>query len=66
MSRHFSPGSFYDNIDTATKILGLKQPGVIWALASVPWDSITDRNDFLNQLVARDYREIVQPNEGGV
>lgn len=63
MAVSFFPGSFYDNLDAAVRTLGLKQPGVLWALASVSWDSIEDRNKFFDQLAQRNYFDVV--NEGG-
>lgn len=65
-ARQFSPGSFYDNIDAAVRALGFRQPGIIWALAQVPWESITDRNSFLDELVTRDYFDVTNQNQGGV
>lgn len=64
MAQTFFPGSFYDNIDAVVRAIGLRQPGVVWALASVSWDSIEDRNRFLDELAQRNYFDVV--NEGGV
>lgn len=64
--RQFAPGSFYDNIDAAVRVLGFRQPGVIWALAQVPWQSITDRNSFLESLVERDYFDVIGSDTGGM
>lgn len=64
--KQFSPGSFYDNIDAAVRALGFRQPGVIWALAQVPWESITDRNTFLDSLASRSYFDVIDSGEGGV
>lgn len=63
MQGKFFPGSFYDNIDAAVRTLGLKQPGVIWALASVPWESLEDRNKFLDELAQRSYFDVVEGGE---
>ena len=64
MAVSFFPGSFYDNLDAGVTALGLRQPGVVWALASVSWDSLEDRNKFLDELAQRNYFDVV--NEGGV
>lgn len=62
MKGKFAPGSFYDNLDAAVRAIGLSQPGVVWGIASVSWDSIEDRNAFLDDLVRRNYFDVV---EGG-
>jgi hypothetical protein len=65
VSSVFQPGSFYDNLDKAVQVLGVSQPGVVWALAQVSWDSIQDRDNFLDTLVSRDYFDVVNQNQGG-
>jgi hypothetical protein len=62
----FTPGSIYDNIDAVVRAIGFTQPGVVWSLAQVSWDSLEDRNNFLDQLIKRDYFDVVGRNEGGV
>lgn len=64
MASNFFPGSFYDNIDAVVRAIGLRQPGVVWGLASVSWDSLEERNTFLNQLAQRNYFDVIG-NEGG-
>lgn len=61
----FEPGSFYDNVDAAARVLGVSEPGIVWALAQVSWDSIQDRDNFLNSLVARDYFDVMNRSQGG-
>jgi hypothetical protein len=55
----FEPGSFYDNLDVTVKALGMNQPGVVWALAGVSWDSLSDRDAFLATLTGRPIDEVV-------
>lgn len=55
----FESGSFYDNLDATVKAVGLSQPGVVWALAGVSWDSVSDRDAFLATLTGRDAAEVL-------
>ena len=59
----FQPGSFYDNLDATVRALGAHQPGVVWSLAGVSWDTIEDRDAFLATLTARDVREITRQGD---
>lgn len=65
MATAFEPGSFYDNLDATVTAIGLAQPGVVWALAGVSWDSLTDRDAFLATLTQRDLANVVSTGMGG-
>lgn len=65
MASAFETGSFYDNIDATVRAIGVTQPGVVWALAGVSWDSVSDRDAFLASLTGRDLTEVIGTDTGG-
>ena len=50
-------GSFLDNFAAAADALGFDNLGIAWGLADIEFDSIDDRESFLNALVSVPYNE---------
>lgn len=48
----WSPGSLYDNVDKFANSLGYENAGIALTLAMVPWDSINDRDAFIEVLTS--------------
>lgn len=63
MAGNFDPGSFYDNLDAAVKAVGVNQPGAVWGLAGVSWDSVSDRDAFLATLAARSTSNVIKTGQ---
>jgi hypothetical protein len=64
MAQLFEPGSFYDNLDATVQALGASQPGAVWGLAHVSWDSLSDRDAFLATLTARGIGDVLSKEAG--
>lgn len=48
--RAFDPLTVWDNVDAAVQHIGLTQPGVVWGLANVRWNSVEERDQFLRAI----------------
>jgi hypothetical protein len=48
----WSPGSLYDNVDKFANSLGYENAGIALTLAMVPWDSVDDRDAFIEVLTS--------------
>jgi hypothetical protein len=48
----WSPGSLYDNVDKFANSLGYENAGIVLTLAMVPWDSVDDRDAFIEVLTS--------------
>lgn len=46
----WADGSFYDNVDKFANSLGYQNAGIVMTLAMVPWDSVDDRNAFIEAI----------------
>lgn len=55
-------GTFFDNVDKFAQALGYDNLGVVLPLASVPWDSISDRDGFIQMLTDKP----VMPNQSSI
>lgn len=53
-------GSLYDHIDTFANSLGYENAAIAIKLAMVPWDSVSDRDAFINAITG----ELPVGNEG--
>jgi hypothetical protein len=43
-------GTLFDNIDKFASSLGFENAGVVLPLATIPWQSLEDRNAFIGML----------------
>jgi hypothetical protein len=43
-------GSFWDNFSAAADAVGFENADIAWGLARVPWESIEDREAFLDSI----------------
>lgn len=48
--RVWEPLTVWDNIDAGVRHLGLTEPGVVWGLAQVDWESVDERDTFLRYI----------------
>lgn len=48
----WSPGSLYDNVDKFANSLGYENASIALTLAMVPWDSVDDRDAFIEVLTS--------------
>ena len=55
---HWIPGSFVDNLNAAVDHLGHENVGAAWGLASIKWESESDRTGFLNAMTQVPWNEI--------
>lgn len=39
-----------EDIAAFTNVLGVDHPDLVWTLATVPWESESDRNAFISQV----------------
>jgi hypothetical protein len=46
----FNPGSVFDNIDKFANSLGYQNLGIVMKLSVMPWDSIDDRDAFIEAI----------------
>jgi hypothetical protein len=46
----FTPGSIFDNIDKFANSLGYQNLGIIIKLSTIPWDSVHDRDAFIEAI----------------
>lgn len=53
------PGSFLDNLSAAADAVGFDNVELAWGLARVRWESIEDREAFLNALTGRSSRQVI-------
>lgn len=51
------PGSFLDNFAAAADALGFENIGIAWGIADVEFDTIEERETFLNALVSVPFNE---------
>ena len=52
-------GSFWDNFAAAADAVGFENADIAWGLASIPWESIEDREAFLDSISAPRTRDII-------
>lgn len=43
---------FIDNVDAVVSTIGTQDVGLVWGLATVPWESDVDRDIFLNAITS--------------
>lgn len=55
----WSAGSFWDNFAAAADAVGFENADIAWGLASVSWESIEDREAFLDSIAAPRTRDII-------
>ena len=48
----WSPGSLYDNVDKFANSLGYENASIALTLAMVPWDTVDDRDAFIEVLTS--------------
>ena len=48
----WSPGSLYDNVDKFANSLGYENASIALTLAMIPWDSVDDRDAFIEVLTS--------------
>jgi hypothetical protein len=62
--RKFTPkwtaGSFWDNFSAAADAVGFENADIAWGLASVPWESIEDREAFFDSISATRTRDLIR------
>jgi hypothetical protein len=46
----WQPGSLYDNIDRFASSLGYENASIAITLGMIPWESIDDRDDFIETI----------------
>lgn len=46
----FIPGSIFDNVDKFANSLGYQNLGIIVKLSLIPWDSVDDRDAFIEAI----------------
>lgn len=46
----FDPGSLFDNIDKFANSLGYQNLGIVMNLSLIPWDSVDDRDAFIETI----------------
>ena len=44
---------FIDNLDAVVNSIGVDSVGLVWGLANVPWESESDRDQFLNAITTQ-------------
>jgi hypothetical protein len=44
---------FVENLDAAVSAVGIEDVGLVWGLAMTPWQSETDRDQFLNAITTQ-------------
>jgi hypothetical protein len=55
-------GTLFDNVDKFATALGYDNAGVILPLAMVPWQSVQDRNNFIQMLTDKSEIQGIQTN----
>ena len=53
-------GTLFDNIDKFASALGFESAGIILPLATIPWDSVQDRDAFIQMLTDKPATQGVQ------
>jgi hypothetical protein len=48
----WSPGSLYDNVDKFANSLGYENASIALTLAMIPWDTVDDRDAFIEVLTS--------------
>lgn len=48
------PGSVIDNLDKFSNSLGYQNAGIALQLSLIPWDSVEDRDAFIEQITDED------------
>lgn len=46
----WQPGGLYDNVDKFANSLGYENAGIALTLSLIPWDSVDDRDSFIEML----------------
>lgn len=46
----WKPGSLYDNIDKFASSLGYENVGIVITLGMIPWESVDDRDSFIETI----------------
>jgi hypothetical protein len=60
------PGGIYDNIDKFANSLGYENASIALTLATIPWDSVDDRDSFIEMLTGEMPRGGKTKNQFGV
>jgi hypothetical protein len=50
-------GTVWDNFAAAADAIGFDQADIAWGLAQVPWESLIERDQFLDALTAQRTRD---------
>lgn len=58
--RYWRAGSFWDNLAAAADAVGFENFDIAVGIAQINWDSIGDREEFLNSLTAERTRDIMK------
>jgi len=53
--------TFFDHLDKFGNALGAENFGIVFSLASVPWESTQDRDAFIAAITADDPRDVQAP-----
>jgi hypothetical protein len=56
----WTAGSFWDNFSAAADAVGFENADIAWGLASVPWESIEDRESFLDSITLPRTRDLAR------
>lgn len=46
----WEPLTVWDNINAAVMHIGVTEPGVVWGLANVRWQTVEERDQFLRAI----------------
>lgn len=57
MKPTWKAGTVWDNLGAAADALGFENADIAWGLAQVPWESLTDRDQFLDAMTAQRTRD---------
>jgi hypothetical protein len=55
----WSAGSFWDHLGAAADAVGFENADIAWGIAQVPWESIEDREAFLDSITSPRTRDII-------
>jgi hypothetical protein len=55
-------GTLFDNVDKFATALGYDNAGVVLPLAMIPWQSVQDRNNFIQMLTDKSEIQGIQTN----
>lgn len=52
-NHEWQEGTVFDNVAAAVKAIGVTEPGIVWGIANVEWQSTKERDQFLAALSYR-------------